>query len=125
MIAVDIIPGPFYPGQEQRFKTAVLKEWRKKFPDTSFFPIESPETAPGFPDVISLTNDGRYVLTEFKVSSISGLITFQKLQPLFYKKHPFLHMRVLAWDASRQLSFYIEPKEILAAKSLSFTMHDG
>jgi hypothetical protein len=114
--------GPYASGEEERFKQDVIKLWGITEPHTSSFCIESPGTAPGFPDVIHLTNYGAYRLYEFKVSNARSVIKFEKTQPLFYRKHPYLNVTILAWDVPRKRMVAIGQAVIVNNKSLRYTL---
>jgi hypothetical protein len=62
--------------------------------------------------------------TETKYADKNGVITFQKTQPLFYKKNPKLLTQILVWDTPRNRCVCISPEEVVAAKSLKITIPD-
>jgi hypothetical protein len=116
--------GPYRSGEEQRFKQDAIKDWESQGRVWSYFCIESPGTADGFPDVLALTGGpwSEYALYEFKVSDDSGVIHFQKTQPLFYRKHSDLHIWIVAWDVPRNAAEIIDAKRVVEAKSLRFKL---
>jgi hypothetical protein len=121
----NLVDGPYAPGQEARLKADVLAQWRKRPSMTTHFQIETEETEPGFPDVLSVRARD-YWLTEFKVSDRNGVITFQKSQPRFYKKHTGLAMAILAWDVPEDRLARITTDEIVtAANPLAFKLPKG
>ena len=123
---VDLVKGPFK--DEAAFKAAVLKAWRRKSAEgknvvvagVTFFEIESEETEPGFPDVICVHPKKPAWFIEFKLSDSSGIITFQKTQPLFYKKHKDIDVVILAWDAQRNRMMAMGSHEVIKLKTLTF-----
>jgi hypothetical protein len=119
-----LVSGPYKPGQEDKFKTDVLKVWESRNDGWEHMRIETEETEPGFPDVAGFSVNC-YALTEFKVSDAKGVIEFQKSQPLFYKKHFKLRINILAWDVPGNRAILISPQEILAAKTLRFKIPTG
>lgn len=120
-----MLRGPYYPGEEERFKQDALRAWRNLRDGWSYFCIESPGTADGFPDVLAVSDRGRYQLFEFKVSDSEGCVRFQKTQPLFYKKNAGLTMFILAWDVTRQRAVYVTPDAVVAEKSLRFKLPES
>jgi hypothetical protein len=95
-----LIYGPYTSGQEHRFKMDVIKAREKQDPRLTHFCIETPETEPGFPDVLAV-HGGAYTLFEFKVSDRQGYITFEHSQPLFYRRNRGVRIFILAWDVSQ------------------------
>lgn len=70
-----------------------------EYPDFAFYFIETEETQRGFPDLLAISKvSGVSKLFEYKVSDKDGVITFQKTQPPFYKRNPFLDITVVAYD---------------------------
>jgi hypothetical protein len=120
-----LVSGPYAPGQEDKFKTDVLKVCNGRNDGWEHLKIETEETEPGFPDVASFSADQCYILTEFKVSDAKGVFEFQKSQPLFYKKHPKLRIDILAWDVPGKRVVSITPPEIISGKSLKFKIPQG
>jgi hypothetical protein len=118
----DVVPGPYYPGEEARFKRDVLKMWEARLDGWRYFCIESPDTAAGFPDVLAANDRGKYELYEFKVSDDKGVLKFEKTQPLFYKQHSGLRMMVVAWDVPKQSLAFVSTDHVVAAKSLWFRL---
>jgi hypothetical protein len=90
--------GPYAPGEEARFKKDLIKRWEARNDGWHYFCVESPDTMRGFPDVLAISDRGRYQLYELKVSDNKGFIKFERTQPLFYKKHDGVHALVVAWD---------------------------
>lgn len=119
-----LVTGPYKPGQETKFKADVLKVWESRNVGWEHFKIETEETEPGFPDVAGFSANC-YALTEFKVSDANGVITFEKSQPLFYKKHSRLRINILAWDVPGNRVVSISPQEITASKTLKFKIPKG
>jgi hypothetical protein len=119
-----LVSGPYAPGQEDKFKADVLKVWEGRNDGWEHLKIETEETEPGFPDVVSFSANC-YTLTEFKVSNAKGVIEFQMSQPLFYKKHPKLRIDILAWDVPGKRVVSISPQEIISGKSLKFKIPKG
>ena len=116
----NFIQGPYYTGQEQRFKMDTIKYLQNVDIDNAFDPpvcfcIESPETAAGFPDVIQLDRRS-YKLIEFKVSDKYGNACFTKARLLFYRKYPHLNTDIIVWDSRAQQAYLIKPKEVKSLK---------
>lgn len=90
---------------EQQFKMQWLKI--NKFPEISTFCIETEETVAGFPDVLCIDKETKQAyFLEFKFTK-SGKIKFQPTQPAFYKKHYYLPIKVIAYNAKTQTVHYI------------------
>jgi hypothetical protein len=71
---------------------------QKDYPNYAFYFIETEETQRGFPDLMLVERDTQKALFfEFKVADSRGVITFQRTQPAFYKKNPFLNVTVVAY----------------------------
>lgn len=119
-----LVSGPYKPGQEDRFKADILKIWASRNDGWEHLKIETEETEPGFPDVVSLSANG-YCLTEFKVSAANGVIKFEKSQLLFYKQHINLRINILAWDVSGNRVVSISPHEIIPSRTLNFKIPRG
>lgn len=86
---------------EQQFKMAWLKRYEGQYGYTRF-PIETEETIKGFPDVLCVNNcDSHCYFIEFKFTK-TGKIKFQPTQPAFYKAHPRLAIKVLAYNAKTE-----------------------
>jgi hypothetical protein len=112
-----LVHGPLK--NEQEFKQAVMKAWRKRYLKHTSFEIENEEKEPGMPDVLTLIPDFPSVFTEFKYAGKNGVIEFQKAQPLFYRQHRDLFIQILAWDSrAGGRVVYIDPDEIVKAKAL-------
>jgi hypothetical protein len=118
----SLVGGPYISGQERRFKQDVLRELERQEGGWSFFCIESPGTADGFPDVLALSDKGRYQLFEFKVSDAHGVIHFQKTQPLFYRKNSGLDIWIIAWNVPLARAERFPAERIVQAKSLRFQL---
>jgi len=119
-IIEGLVNGPFK--DEDSFKAAVLKVWKKDSPRYTRFEIENEEKEPGMPDVLSMSNNLPAFFTEFKISDNRSVITFQPTQPLFYKRNAELHIDILAWDVPRKRVVHIKPSEVLKVKGLKFTI---
>jgi len=113
------IKGPFK--DENAFKQAVLKFWRKNCLFT-YFEIENEEKTPGMPDVLAMSQVQRAFFAEFKISDARGVIEFQKTQPLFYKQNKKLQIEILAWDVRFNRIVLISPEEVIAAKKLKIKL---
>jgi hypothetical protein len=98
--------GPYAPGEESRFKKDLIKYWESINDGWHYFCVESPDTMRGFPDVLAISDRGRYQLYELKVSDNKGFIKFERTQPLFYKKHGGLHALVVAWNVPFREAVY-------------------
>lgn len=87
---------------EQGFKRAYIREVLSlAVPRKNIFEIETEETFLGFPDVMLLENTvvGQVArFFEFKYSDKTGHIKFQPTQPAFYKQHPDMSIRVIAYN---------------------------
>ncbi len=86
---------------EQDFKMLYLKNnANQKYHS---FCIETEETVKGFPDVISINKfDLTCTMYEFKFTK-TGRIKFQPTQPAFYKAHPELLIRVIAYNLKTKM----------------------
>jgi hypothetical protein len=116
------ITGPF--ASERQFKKAIIRFWEDTGRVDDVLEIENEEKAPGMPDVLCFA-EGKCTLVEFKLSDSKSVIKFQRTQPLFYKQHPSLCIRILAWDAPRSSVVIIYPATIIAAKSLRYKIPIG
>jgi hypothetical protein len=115
--------GPYQPGEERRFKRDVIELWQAEWgPGWSFFCIESPGVADGFPDVLAANSMGEYGLYEFKVSDKSGAVVFEKTQLLFYKAHPDLNIKIVAWDVPGGRMAVLGPPAVIEGKSTRFRL---
>jgi hypothetical protein len=113
----NLVSGPFK--DEEAFKQAVLKVWRKGSVTQTFFEIENEEKEPGMPDVLGMSRDYPAHFTEFKYADKNGVIEFKKSQPLFYKKNSELRIDILAWDGRGDgCVVFISPEDVLEVKSL-------
>jgi hypothetical protein len=110
------VQGPYYAGEEARFKRDMLKAWEARRDGWKYFCIESPGTADGFPDVAALSDAGEYRLYEFKVSDAKGYVHFQRTQPLFYRKHRELAMTGIAWDVPSQKVVFFDLRKVAALR---------
>jgi hypothetical protein len=114
--------GPYQSGEEERFKQDSIRAWESRRNGWSYFCIESPGTADGFPDVLALSNSGAHMLWEFKVSDARGVVRFERTQPSFYRKHQDLNIWALAWSVPSQRAIFIPARDIVAAKSLRYRL---
>jgi hypothetical protein len=115
------VQGPFK--NEQDFKRAVIKVWEKSNPQCTCFALETEETEPGMPDVLTINPLALPRFTEFKYADKNGVIEFRKSQPLFYRKHQDLLIQILAWDprmGGRVVR--LDALEVIAAKSLRIAL---
>jgi hypothetical protein len=120
-IVNGLVHGPFK--NEQEFKQAVMKVWRRNNSTLTLFEIENEEKEPGMPDVLTLVPDSPAYFTEFKYAGKNGVIEFQKSQPLFYRQHRDLRIQILAWDSrAGGRIVYIDPAEVTGAKSLRIAL---
>ena len=106
---------------EQQFKMKWLKahELSKIVP----FCIETEETVKGFPDVLCIDKVTKQVhFLEFKFTK-SGKIKFQPTQPAFYKKHYYLPIKIVAYNAKTLTVHYIM-KEDLFQESSAYKMNE-
>jgi hypothetical protein len=116
-VVLGLVYGPFK--NEQEFKQAVLKAWRKRKLGDTFFEIENEEKEPGMPDVLAILPSSLPFFAEFKYADKNGVIEFQKSQPLFYRKHRTLRILIFAWDCRGEGRVVrLEPSEVIEAKSL-------
>jgi hypothetical protein len=109
-------------GEEERFKQDTIKEWERATAGISYFCIESPGAADGFPDVLALGSTGQYGLFEFKVSDKRGVIHFERTQPLFYRKHRDLDILIVAWNVPMARVERVQAESVVSAKSLRFQL---
>jgi hypothetical protein len=114
--------GPYRSGEEERFKQDYIRASEALGAEWSYFCIESPGTAAGFPDVIALNARGNYRLIEFKVSDYRGVIHFQNTQPLFYRKNGGLDIKILAWNVPMRRAEVVPASKIVAGKALFFRL---
>jgi hypothetical protein len=116
-----LVYGPFK--NEQEFKQAVLKAWRRNNSTLTSFEIENEEKEPGMPDVLTLVPDSPAHFTEFKYADKNGIIEFRKSQPLFYRQHRDIRIQILAWDGRTDgRMVHLEPSEVADAKALRITL---
>jgi hypothetical protein len=122
-IIKGLVHGPFK--NEQEFKLAVMRVWRRNNLRQTSFEIENEEKEPGMPDVLTLIPDSSAFFTEFKYASRNGVIAFQKSQPLFYRQHRDLLIQILAWDGrAGGRVVHLEPSEVVDTKSLRIALPD-
>jgi hypothetical protein len=114
------VRGPYK--DEQGFKQDVIKSFRHNAPFSTVFEIENEEKEPGMPDLLSMERERPAFFTETKCADKNGVITFQKTQPLFYRKHRKMRIQILAWDTPRNRCVFISTEEVIAAKSLKLTI---
>jgi hypothetical protein len=112
-----LVRGPFQ--NEQTFKRAVIKAWKKDNALHTFFEIENEEKEPGMPDVLTILPSAPAFFTEFKYADRNGVIEFRKSQPLFYRQHRDVRIQILAWDGR---VVHLDPAEVITAKSLRITL---
>lgn len=117
LVIKDLVEGPYLPGQEARFKADVIKVYESRRDGWTYLQVENEEKEPGFPDLLAV-NANCYLMIEFKVSDMKGVVAFERSQPLFYKRHPDLRITILAWDVPRNRTVNITRQEAAAAKSL-------
>jgi hypothetical protein len=116
-----LVHGPFK--NEQEFKLAVMRVWRKNNLRNTSFEIENEEKEPGMPDVLTLIPDAPAFFTEFKHAGKNGVIEFRKSQPLFYRQHRDMRIQILAWDGRADgRVVHIDPSEVVNAKTLRVTL---
>jgi hypothetical protein len=116
-----LVYGPFK--NEQEFKQAVIKAWKKNNLNQTFFEIENEEKEPGMPDVLAVLPSSPAFFTEFKYADRNGVIEFRKSQPLFYRQHRGLLIQILAWDCRMDgRVVHLEPSEVAGAQSLRITL---
>ena len=120
----------FSPGDEQSFKTEMLRVKRILHPGRTYFEIENEEKEPGFPDTIEIFENQRVRLVEYKVSDKAGVIEFQRGQPLFYRRNRALDIRVIAWSVPDNSYYVFTADQVLEAvkahaKTLKVSVKDG
>jgi hypothetical protein len=119
-----LVHGPFR--DEQEFKQAVIRIWKKNDLKCTCFEIENEEKEPGMPDVLTVNPSMPAYFTEFKYADKYGVIEFKKSQPLFYRKHRDILIQILAWDCRMGgRVVHLEPSEVVAAKSLRITLPEN
>jgi hypothetical protein len=112
-----LVYGPFK--DEQEFKHAVLKVWKRNNAESTCFEIENEEKEPGMPDVLTINSDLPAHFTEFKYSDERGVIRFKRTQPLFYRQHCDLLIQILAWDCRGEgRVVHLEPFEVITQRIL-------
>jgi len=116
-IITGLVKGPFK--DEAEFKAAYLKVMRKRFGAIKFFEIESAETEVGIPDILAASYGQPAVFTELKHVKKDGLIKFTADQPIWYKKNADLRVQILVWDSRNNLCLYLDPADVVKAKTLS------
>jgi hypothetical protein len=88
-----------------------------------FFCIETEETVKGFPDAIQIAKrDRTCTFYEFKYTK-TGKIKFQPTQPAFYKAHPDLKIRVVAYNAKTNCLHHFETS-LLFNKDSRYCMNE-
>jgi len=115
----------FAPGEEQKFKTAMLKTKRLLHPGRTYFEVENEEKEAGFPDTIEVFENQRVVFVEYKVSDANGKITFQSKQPLFYARHKKLVIKIVAWSVPDNSYWVFNASDVVAMKSLTANIMKG
>jgi len=116
----DLVKGPFK--DENAFKAAVLKAWRKNNSYYKRFEIENEEKEPGMPDVLSISPARPAFFTEFKISDAKGVVEFQKTQPLFYRRNEDIFIQILVWDIRFNRIVLITPNDVIEARSLKIKL---
>ena len=107
-----VVYGPYRSGQENKLKQDVIKARERHDPRLVHFCIETEETEPGFPDVLSIL--GRtYVFIEFKVSDDQGYLTFTRAQPLFYRRNNTARIVIMAWDVPNRRLLTIDADHVV------------
>lgn len=105
---------------EQQFKMKWLKV--NELPGFASFCIETEETIAGFPDVLCIDKKTKHAyFLEFKFTK-NGKIKFQPTQPAFYRKHYYLPIQIIAYNARTQTVHYIM-KEGLFQESSAYKMN--
>jgi hypothetical protein len=100
--------------QEAEFKAKKIRRWKDEGAYDKIFCIETEETLPGFPDTMARVEakvlPDIWHFYEFKVSDKKGVIKFERSQPMFYRKHPDLGVRVIALDnrTGTEVLFHVE-----------------
>jgi hypothetical protein len=119
-----LVHGPFK--NEQKFKQAVLKVWRRDHSRQTFFEIENEEKEPGMPDVLAMSPFYPALFTEFKYADRNGVIEFTKAQPRFYRQHPDLRIQILAWDGrDGGRVVRLDSSEVVNAKTLRIVLPEA
>ena len=120
----------FNPGDEQAFKTAMIRAKRLLHPGRTYFEVENEEKEPGFTDTIEVFENQRSVFVEYKVSDNFGIIEFQRSQPLFYRRNRQLDIRIIAWSVPDNAYWVFRASDVLAvikahAKDLRVSIRGG
>lgn len=99
---------------EQAFKMEWVRRNKRSFTDV--FCIETEETVKGFPDVLTLDENGLAQFAEFKKAK-KGFIEFQPTQPAFYKAHPNMLISVISLVENNE-KFYVVvlPVQVVLSK---------
>lgn len=106
---------------EQQFKMKWIKI--NELPKIVPFCIETEETVKGFPDVLCIDKETKQAyFLEFKFTK-SGNIKFQPTQPAFYKKHFYLPIKIIAYNAKTRTVHYIQ-KEHLFCENSAYKMNE-
>ena len=103
----------FNPGDEQAFKTAMIRAKRLLHPGRTYFEVENEEKEPGFTDTIEVFENQRSVL-----------------QPLFYRRNRQLDIRIIAWSVPDNAYWVFRASDVLAvikahAKDLRVSIRGG
>jgi len=119
------IDAKYNPGDEQKFKSEMLRCKRLLHPGRTYFEVENEEKEDGFPDTIEVWENNRAVFVEYKVSDKNGIVTFECGQPLFYKKHHKLLIRVIVWVVPDNTYYVFTADDIVAQKKLKMQVVHG
>ena len=103
----------FNPGEEQAFKSEMIRVKRLLHPDRTYFEVENEEKEPGFPDTIEIFANQYTRFVEYKVSNDKGIIEFQRGQPLFYRRNRNLDIRIIAWSVPDNTYFVYLASDVL------------
>ena len=103
----------FNPGEEQEFKTEMIRCKRFLHPGRTYFEVENEEKEPGFTDTIEVLENQRAIFAEYKVSDNFGVIEFQKSQPLFYRRNRQLDIRIIAWSVPDNTYWVFRARDVL------------
>lgn len=104
----------FSPGEEQRFKKWHIEKIRRTYKFVKeVFEVENEEKEPGFPDVLLIVHDDEAMLLEYKVSDERGVISFERAQPLFYKRHANLCVYIVAYSVPEKRYHILASSEVI------------
>lgn len=112
MISGHGMSGPFK--NEQDFKMAWIRSCTERaLPGTRFFCVETEETEPGFPDVMTLSFKQTAKFFEMKLADAKDNFTLQPTQPLFYRGHTDMNISIMVWSNKRNKLYKINASEII------------